>query len=71
MGVYRLWRDSGYAFGALMTGVLADVWNLTWSIGLVAIFSFTRRDGGCSSDERDIEKIERKISNTGEKIFTT
>jgi MFS family permease len=38
MGVYRLWRDSGYAFGALMAGVLADVWNLTWSIGLVAIF---------------------------------
>jgi MFS family permease len=24
VGVYRLWRDSGYAFGAIFAGVLAD-----------------------------------------------
>ncbi|GAC1592496.1 MAG: MFS transporter [Candidatus Velthaea sp.] len=24
VGVYRLWRDSGYAFGALLSGILAD-----------------------------------------------
>lgn len=36
MGVYRLWRDSGYAFGALMGGILADVLNVSWAVGLVA-----------------------------------
>lgn len=37
MGVYRLWRDSGYAFGALLAGILADMLNVSWAIGLVAI----------------------------------
>ncbi|MEB3101049.1 MFS transporter [Ferviditalea candida] len=36
MGVYRLWRDSGYAFGALMAGILVDVLNVSWAVGLVA-----------------------------------
>lgn len=36
MGVYRLWRDSGYAFGALMAGILADVLTVSWAVGLVA-----------------------------------
>ena len=36
MGVYRFWRDSGYAFGALIAG-LADMMNVNWAIGLVAI----------------------------------
>jgi len=29
IGVFRLWRDSGYAFGAILTGIIAD------SIGIV------------------------------------
>jgi MFS family permease len=37
MGVYRLWRDSGYAFGALLAGILTDLLNVTWAIGLVAL----------------------------------
>ncbi|WP_017381025.1 MFS transporter [Paenisporosarcina sp. TG-14] len=37
MGVFRFWRDSGYAFGALLAGVLADMLNISWAIGLVAI----------------------------------
>ncbi|WP_074043003.1 MFS transporter [Geobacillus proteiniphilus] len=40
MGVYRFWRDSGYAFGALAAGVIADVVGVTWSIGIVALFPF-------------------------------
>nr|WP_173108146.1 MFS transporter [Bacillus sp. KH172YL63] len=36
MGVYRFWRDSGYAFGALFAGILTDMLNVTWAIGLVA-----------------------------------
>ncbi|ENH96773.1 MFS-type transporter [Gracilibacillus halophilus YIM-C55.5] len=36
MGVYRFWRDSGYAFGALLAGIIADMLQVGWAIGLVA-----------------------------------
>jgi MFS family permease len=36
VGVYRLWRDSGYAIGALLAGITADVLGLTAAIWLVA-----------------------------------
>ncbi len=35
VGVYRLWRDSGYAIGALLAGVLADLFGVSWAIGVV------------------------------------
>ncbi|MBT2679361.1 MFS transporter [Bacillus sp. ISL-35] len=41
MGVYRFWRDSGYAFGALMAGIIADLLGVNWAIGLVALLPFT------------------------------
>ena len=28
IGIYKLWRDSGYAVGGLLTGVLADLFGL-------------------------------------------
>ena len=40
VGVYRLWRDGGYAVGALLAGVLADLFGMTWSIGAVAVLTF-------------------------------
>ena len=40
MGVYRFWRDSGYAFGALLAGIIADVMGVTWAIGIVAVLPF-------------------------------
>jgi len=36
VGVYRLWRDSGYALGALLAGVLADLFGVSWTIGVIA-----------------------------------
>ena len=42
IGIFRLWRDLGYAFGALMTGVMADALGLGWavgSIGALTVFS--------------------------------
>jgi MFS family permease len=36
VGVYRLWRDSGYVIGALLAGILADRLGLGWAIGVVA-----------------------------------
>jgi MFS family permease len=32
VGVYRLWRDSGYAFGAIVAGVLADAFGIAPAI---------------------------------------
>ena len=32
IGVYRLWRDLGYAVGALLTGILADLWTINTAI---------------------------------------
>ncbi|NNN36029.1 MFS transporter [Streptomyces sp. S3(2020)] len=36
VGVYRLWRDGGFAVGALVAGVLADAYSLTTAIWTVA-----------------------------------
>lgn len=35
VGVYRLWRDGGYALGALLSGSIADAFGLRWAIGAV------------------------------------
>ena len=35
VGVYRLWRDGGYAVGALLSGVLADALGMSWAIGAI------------------------------------
>jgi MFS family permease len=40
VGIYRLWRDSGYAVGALLAGALADLFGMAWSIGGVALLTF-------------------------------
>jgi MFS family permease len=36
VGVYRLWRDMGFAIGAILAGVLADIYSLTVAIVVVA-----------------------------------
>jgi MFS family permease len=35
VGVYRLWRDSGYAVGALLAGFVADAFGTQWAISAV------------------------------------
>jgi len=40
VGVYRLWRDSGYAIGALLAGVLADLFGVSWAIGVIGGLTF-------------------------------
>ena len=40
VGVYRLWRDSGYAVGAVLAGSLADRFGMAWSIGAVGLLTF-------------------------------
>jgi MFS family permease len=36
VGVYRLWRDLGYALGALIAGMTADLFGLTSAVWLIA-----------------------------------
>jgi MFS family permease len=39
VGVYRLWRDGGFAVGALLAGVVADLFGLAASIWVVALIT--------------------------------
>ena len=40
VGVYRLWRDLGYAIGALLAGITADLVGLRGAMWLVAALTF-------------------------------
>jgi MFS family permease len=40
VGVYRLWRDLGYAVGAVLAGVTADAFGLAAAVWLVAGLTF-------------------------------
>jgi MFS family permease len=40
VGVYRLWRDGGYAIGALLAGIVADLLGLRWAIGAAGMLTF-------------------------------
>jgi len=40
VGVYRLWRDLGYAIGALLAGFTADALGLPFAMWLVAALTF-------------------------------
>ena len=40
IGVYRFWRDLGYALGALVAGVSADVLGLAGAMWVVAGMTF-------------------------------
>lgn len=42
LGIFRLWRDLGYAIGAILTGIIADAFGVNISVilvGLLTIFS--------------------------------
>jgi MFS family permease len=41
IGVYRFWRDLGYAVGAILAGVVADFLGLTWAIVVIGVLTFT------------------------------
>ena len=42
VGIYRLWRDSGYAVGAIVGGIVADLWGLraaVWAAAAITVAS--------------------------------
>lgn len=40
VGVYRFWRDFGYAVGALMAGIVTAMLGLTWAVHVAGIVTF-------------------------------
>lgn len=39
LSIFRLWRDSGYVFGAILSGILADVMGMSNALFIVAIIT--------------------------------
>ena len=39
IGVFRMWRDLGYAIGALLTGVIADLFSIQAAVATVALLT--------------------------------
>lgn len=39
IGVFRLWRDLGYAIGAIISGITADVFGVEYAIYLIGIIT--------------------------------
>lgn len=40
IGIFRLWRDLGYAIGAILTGIIADFFTVNKAILFIAILTF-------------------------------
>jgi MFS family permease len=40
VGVYRFWRDLGYAVGALMAGLVAAMLGLVWAVHVAGLLTF-------------------------------
>jgi MFS family permease len=39
LGTFRFWRDLGYAVGAILTGIIADTFGITYSILVIALLT--------------------------------
>lgn len=39
IGIFRLWRDLGYAIGAILTGIITDLFNIETAIIFIAVLT--------------------------------
>lgn len=39
LGVFRLWRDMGYAIGAILTGIIADAFGINASVMVIGVLT--------------------------------
>ena len=62
VGVYRLWRDLGYAVGAVLAGITADLFGLAVAIWFIASLTFL---SGMVAAVRMTETLVRK---TGDRL---
>lgn len=76
VGVYRLWRDGGFAAGALLAGVIADVASI--EVAILAVAALTAlsgvvvqvrmretRDGGSSSGQNPGRRRSGELARLG------
>jgi MFS family permease len=61
VGVYRLWRDLGYAIGALLAGLTADAFGLNVAMWVVAALTFA---SGVVSATRMAETLPARVRTT-------
>jgi predicted MFS family arabinose efflux permease len=62
VGVYRLWRDLGYAVGALLAGITADAFGLPAAMWVVAALTFV---SGLVVALRMTETLHRAVGAAG------
>lgn len=68
IGIFRLWRDLGYAIGAVLTGVIADQFGLVapiLAIGLLTVGSslVIRFRMQCANKRVDLNKLKIRVSH--------
>lgn len=73
VGVFRLWRDLGYAIGALITGLIADLFGITASIlviGAVTVLSGVAVWLRMPSERKCLESADLKplLNKTGVRV---
>jgi MFS family permease len=61
VGVYRLWRDLGYAVGALLAGLTADAFGLQTAMWVIAALTLA---SGIVSAARMKETLSRDTSGS-------
>ena len=61
VGVYRLWRDLGYAIGALLAGITADAFGLSAAMWVIAALTFV---SGIVSATRMAETLPSRLRST-------
>jgi MFS family permease len=52
VGVYRLWRDGGFAVGALLAGAIADLWGVRMAVWVIAGLTLASGAIGCYAGRR-------------------
>jgi MFS family permease len=62
VGVYRLWRDLGYAIGAVVAGLIADAFGLAAAMGAIAALTFA---SGVVAAIRMTETLPQQPENSG------
>jgi MFS family permease len=68
IGIFRLWRDLGYAIGAILTGLLADSFGLIapiLAIGLLTVASslVVKFRMSCVPTQSDVHDLKVQLSN--------
>ena len=66
LGVFRFWRDLGYAIGAILTGVIADSFGINSSvlvIGFLTLFSAITIFYRMKCDDKEFMKVIEWIRN--------